>query len=265
MVKKLRINESAGDRVSQVISSRVVRDKLKDIRDNIFRMGTYNMDGKDYPITNVICTIDDVYDVMGNPGIVDIIGHADIRWDLDEETDVVGVQEGISFYYDPVDDVIVDEDNINKLEGYKRSKNGRKRSVNESLSKPSVDWDSLVNNTRSGIDEKEARDFSRTYRLKKDFDLGYASEVYKWFIEDNLLADLIENQNFWVAEDGRVYIPRGTEFTFYFYPNDDGRYIYLYFLNVPELESEPEQLWDDRYYNDDSWVYEIINSSVPID
>lgn len=154
---------------------------------------------------------------------------------------------------------------VKKLRIKESNDDRRSRSVNESLSKPRVDWDSLVSDTGNGINEKKASDFSRTYRLKEDFDLGYADEVYKWFIEDNLLADLIENQGFWVAEDERVYIPKGTEFTFYFYPDDDGRYLYLYFLNVSELESEPEQLWVDRYYNSDSWVYEIINSSTPID
>lgn len=137
--------------------------------------------------------------------------------------------------------------------------------INEDLNKPYVDWDALIKNTENGIDRKNAKDFSKTYRLKEDFDLGYKEGVYRWFIEDNLLADLIENQDFWVAEDGNVYIPKGTEFTFYFYPKDDGRDLHLYFLNVPELESEPEQMWIDRYYNNDSWAYDIINSSIALD
>lgn len=137
--------------------------------------------------------------------------------------------------------------------------------IYENLSKPYVDWDSMVNNGDSGIDAKTASDFKKSYRLKNDFDLGPADEVYRWFIEDNLLAELIETQNFWVADDGNVYIPKGTEFTFYFYPDDDGRDLHLYFLNVPELQQEPEQMWIDRYYNDDSWAYDIINSSIPLD
>jgi len=141
----------------------------------------------------------------------------------------------------------------------------RGRSLTENLKKPYVDWDELVRIQRNGIDAKDAKDFSTTYRLNKDFDLDLKSEVYKWFIQDNLLADLIENEDFWVAEDGHVYIPRGTEFTFYFYPDDDGRHLYIYFLNVSELEAEPAQKWIDRAYNQDDWAYDIINDSTPID
>lgn len=138
-------------------------------------------------------------------------------------------------------------------------------SLTESLKKPYVDWDKLVRLEHNGITKKKAKDFSTTYRLDTDFDLGDVNEVYTWYIEDNLLADLIENQNFWVAEDGNVYIPKGTEFTFYFKPGDDGRYLYLYFLNVPELDSEPEQLWADRFYNSESWTHDLINKATPLD
>lgn len=148
---------------------------------------------------------------------------------------------------------------VGKSEGRRRS------SLTESLKKPYVDWDKLVRAENNGITKKKAKDFSTTYRLNTDFDLGDADEVYTWYIEDNLLADLIENQNFWVAKDGNVYIPKGTEFTFYFKPDDDGRYLYLYFLNVPELDSEPEQLWTDRFYNSESWTYDLINKATALD
>lgn len=276
MIKKLKLRESNADAISKVIRSQVVRDKLNEFRDNFYGDGTYaEKFGNDvtyHDITDVKCTIDDVWtEVLGNPGIWDIICHADIKWDWDEDTDTVGTQESFSFYYDPATDTIVDDADIHTMEQDMTSLVGesrvrrRRSSLTESLKKPYVDWDKLVRAENSGINKKKAKDFSTTYRLNTDFDLGNAGEVYRWYIEDNLLADLIENQNFWVAEDGNVYIPKGTEFTFYFRPDDDGRDLYLYLLNVPELNSEPEQLWLDRYYNSDSWAYELINAATPLD
>ena len=134
--------------------------------------------------------------------------------------------------------------------------------INESngSNKPSIDWSKVTN----GIDNKLRHALSRTYRLTKDFNLGDADEAYKWYIEDSSLANLVE-EGFWVDENGDLVIPAGTEFCWYFTPKDDGRFLYLNFLNVPELGGDTLQLWEDRYYNDDDWAYEIMSYATPID
>lgn len=89
-------------------------------------------------------------EVLGNPGIWDIICHADVKWDWDEDTDTVGTQESFSFYYDPATDTIVDDADIHTMEqdmiplvGESRGRR-RRSSLTESLKKPYVDWDKLV-------------------------------------------------------------------------------------------------------------------------
>lgn len=110
-----------GDAISEVISSRTVRNELDKYCDKYYGDGTYveEFNGKEirHNITSVRYTVEDVLtDVLGNPGIWDIICHVDIQWIYDEDTDTTGTQEYFSFYYDPVTDTIVDEKDIHTME-----------------------------------------------------------------------------------------------------------------------------------------------------
>lgn len=110
-----------GDAISEVISSRTVRDELDKYCDKYYGDGTYveEFNGKEirHNITSVRYTVEDVWtDVLGNPGIWDIICHVDIQWSYDEDTDTTGTQEYFNFYYDPVTDTIVDEKDIHTME-----------------------------------------------------------------------------------------------------------------------------------------------------
>lgn len=130
---------------------------------------------------------------------------------------------------------------------------------NAGSNKCDIDWSVVTN----GISGKLRNALSKTYRLVEDFVVGNAEEAYAYFIEDNKLAELIE-EGFWVNEDGMIVIPRGTEFCWGFPKNDDGRWLYIKFLNVPELGNDNTNLWEDRYYNDDDWAYDIMNCAKPI-
>lgn len=146
-----------------------------------------------------------------------------------------------------------------KKESYRKVK---KLIIKESLPKPNVDWNKL-----NGASEENKRKFSKTYRLIKDYNLGDVNSIYTYNIEDTYLADKIENDGLWVNEDNEVVIPAGTEFTFWFNSDKtDGRDLYIYFLNVPELERDPKQYWIDRYYisDDDEYAFEILDYAKPI-
>jgi hypothetical protein len=115
MVKKLRLSEANTQRIDQVMTKKTIQNKLDEIRDDVFRRGTYRMDGVDHKIKSVRCTIEDVWDVPTKPGIWDILGYVDIRWDYDEDSDTVGTQDNFSFYYDPEKDVIIEKTDESKL------------------------------------------------------------------------------------------------------------------------------------------------------
>lgn len=130
---------------------------------------------------------------------------------------------------------------------------------NTGSNKCDIDWSVVTN----GIDGKLRNALSKTYRLVKDFVVGNAEEAYEYFIEDNKLAELIE-EGFWINEDGMIAIPKGTEFCWCFPKNDDGRWLNIKFLNVPELGNDNKNLWEDRYYNNDDWAYDIMDCAKPI-
>lgn len=223
----------------------VVQDELERIKQETWGDGTYPEHFNNEVFVHDLENVDVIvksFDFDKYDKLYRCFGIIDIRWKWDEETDTVGVKDRFEFYYDPTSDSIVGEND-----------------GNAGSNKCDIDWSVVTN----GINGKLRNALSKTYRLVEDFVVGNAEEAYAYFIEDNKLAELIE-EGFWVNEDGMIVIPRGTEFCWCFPKNDDGRWLNIKFLNVPELGNDNTNLWEDRYYNNDDWAYDIMNCAKPI-
>lgn len=125
------------------------------------------------------------------------------------------------------------------------------------------DLDPIMNT--QNLSQKGLRVFGSTYRLNKDLWFGnknrYETED---LLEKSLLWKLINEQDFWCDENGDLYIPKGTEVTFQV-TDDNGRQVDLFFLNVPELKTDPIIWgWDDTYSGGD-WIEEIVKNSTVIE
>lgn len=166
MVKKLRLSESNTQRIDQVMTKKTIQNKLNEIRDDVFRRGTYRMDGVDHKIKSVRCTIEDVWDVPTKPGIWDILGYIDIRWDYDEDSDTVGTQDYFSFYYDPENDVIIektDESRLRKRYGHRL----KESDMVDRICQLNEDKESVVDYEMNDIYKDIVKTERRLYKLLK--------------------------------------------------------------------------------------------------